>query len=306
MTTVTSSPERRSLRVQAAELLDVPVRTLERRRWVLPLILILVYIPGIFFLSQHKALWHDELFTYYIAQAPSLRAMWREFTSMDLNPPMIYLLTRASFRLFGATTQATRLPEIVFFLVALGGIYRFTARRMGAVYGGFAAAVLMMGKTCELALEARPYTLLIGFFALALVSWQEATDGLGRGRLLGVVMLMAAVAGLLLSHIFAVLALMALLAGEAWRAWRRQKLDLPVSLALLLPCCAVLLYVPMLRSHGKAMFPVEFQPTGETIFDFYIGSIERELIVLALSALAVMLALGPKHLRGGVAHLRGA
>ena len=51
--------------------------------------------------------------------------------------------------------------------------------------------------------------------------------------------------------------------------------------------------VPMLRNHGSAIYPQAFQPTGETIFEFYIGLVERELIALLLTGLLVLLILGP-------------
>ena len=42
-------------------------------------------------------LWHDEIFTFYISQAPNLHDLFHQTRSIDLNPPLSYLLTRASF-----------------------------------------------------------------------------------------------------------------------------------------------------------------------------------------------------------------
>jgi hypothetical protein len=55
-------------------------------------------------------LWHDEIFTFFIAQAPSLHDLFHLTGSIDLNPQLSYLLTRASFDLFGVGTLQCRLP----------------------------------------------------------------------------------------------------------------------------------------------------------------------------------------------------
>lgn len=275
----------------------------EAHAWLPLLGLLALYAGAALAGSRVKPLWHDELFTYYLAQAPSARAMWSDVRSFDLNPPLAYLMTRWSFALFGVNTLATRLPEIVFFAVMMLGVFHFVRGRMGAVFGLFAAALLLLGKTFELSFEARPYTLLLGFLAAAMAAWQEAVDG--RRRRLGLVLLGVASAGMLLSHIFAVPALFALIAAELWRSRLRGRADWPVLTALTAPLLITLLYLPMLRNHGGAIYPEAFQPTGETIFEFYIGLIERELIALLLASLLVLLALGPEALTSGDAGERG-
>jgi hypothetical protein len=56
----------------------------------------------------------------------------------------------------------------------------------------------------------------------------------------------------------------------------------------------------MFRNHGAAIYPPAFQPDGEVIFDFYVASVSRQMITLSLTALGVLVLLGPSHLRGGV------
>ncbi len=268
---------------------------LETHAWVPLLLLVGLFLAAALDGSHGKPLWHDELFTSYLAQAPSLGAMWRDLNTHDLNPPLVYLLTRWSFQLFGVNTLAARLPEMLFFVVLMLGVFRFVSRRMGAVFGLFAVALLLLGKTFELGYEARPYALLLGLLSLALVAWQEAAGG---NRRLALPLLFAANAGMLLSHIFSVPAICAIVAGELWRWRRRSAPDWPVLAALLLPFLLTALYLPMLRNHSDAIYPQAFQPTGETIFEFYIGLVEREMIGLLLTSLVVLLALGPTALRG--------
>ncbi len=267
----------------------------EAHAWLPLLGLILLFLGAALTGSHSKPLWHDELFTYYLAQAPSLRAMWADLRIHDLNPPLAYLLTRWSFAAFGINTLATRLPEIFFFLVMMLGVFRFVSRRMGPAFGLFAAALLLLGKTFELGFEARPYTLLLGFLAVALAAWQESVSG---NRRLGLALLFLANTGMLLSHIFSVPAIFAIVAAEAWRSRLQRRIDWPVLAVLLLPLLTTLLYLPMLRNHGAALYPAAFQPTGETIFEFYIGLIEREFIALLLTSLLLLVLLGPSALRG--------
>ena len=282
-----------------ARVLGALAARVEEHAWLPLLGLVVLFLAAALAGSGKKPLWHDELFTYYLAQAPSLTAMWADLRRHDLNPPLAYLLTRWSFQLFGVNTLATRLPELLFFVVMMLAVFRFTARRMGNLFGLFAVALLLLGKTFELGFEARPYTLLLGFLALALAAWQEAgsAETAGRRRV-GLVVLFAANAGMLLSHIFSVPAIGTLVVAELWRSRQRRKLDWPVLAALMLPLLIAAIYLPMLRNHGSAIYPEAFQPTGETIFEFYIGLIERELIALLLTGLLVLLALGPAALRG--------
>src|ERR1019366_7641814 len=47
---------------------------------------------------------HDEIFTFYIAQAPTLRQLFKLSHIVDLQPPLSYLLVRASFAIFGVSS----------------------------------------------------------------------------------------------------------------------------------------------------------------------------------------------------------
>jgi len=50
-------------------------QSLDRNPITVFLALLLLYIPLVLEQSRTKLFWHDELFTLYIAQAPSLRAV---------------------------------------------------------------------------------------------------------------------------------------------------------------------------------------------------------------------------------------
>ncbi len=268
---------------------------LERRPWLAILLFIVIYLPSAFEASHTRLLWHDEIYTYWIAQAPTFRAMLADLQTLDLNPPLLYTLTRLSFHLFGVSTLSTRLPEIFFFLVALLAIFRFVRLRLGVTFALFAVGLLMECDIAYLRVEARPYAILLGCLAVAMVGWQQAASPelspTRRHRALALTIIFLGVLGMMFSHIFAILSVSALIAAELWRQLRQRKLDLPILLALSLPLLAVVTYVPMLRNHGAAIFPAAFQPTGEKIFFFYIDAINRELVVLCLAAFSALLFL---------------
>src|ERR1022692_4930035 len=99
------------LRAQTSALLSSASDFVERNPWTILSLLVFLDLAGCFDASRSKPLWHDELFTYYIAQSPTVGQMWNEIATLDLNPPLVYLLTRLSFKIFGVSTLAARIPE---------------------------------------------------------------------------------------------------------------------------------------------------------------------------------------------------
>jgi hypothetical protein len=261
-----------------------------------------VYLLSALAASRAKPLWHDELFTYWIAQAPTWRELIGELRVIDLNPPLVYLATRVSFKLFGVGTLSTRLPEILAFFVAMLAVYRIVQRRAGVLYGCLAAALFLGGLASELAVEARPYAMLLAFLGISFAAWQSLWDPLPprrRGMVLAV--LVVAGAGLLLSHVFGLLAWAALGAGEMAHLFvrRRQRPSLLPALLWMVPLVSVAAYLPALRNHAHSYFPAAFVPGGDDVFEFYIAHVDRELVALWLTALAVFLLLGRAALRPG-------
>jgi hypothetical protein len=301
-----SAVELNSIRSRVGRLLDGVTRFFEGHPGLSLLLLVLVYLPAALQASRSTPLWHDELFTYYIAQAPTLREMWVNLLNHDLNPPLMYLLTRCSFRIFGVNTLATRLPEILGFLLWILCMFRFVRRRMGVSFAIFAVLVLLESDAFQFSIDARPYSLLLGFLSLAMVGYQEIEgDPAGnkcspwRHRL-GLAAVVVGVAGMLLSHMFGLLGLAGLATAELWRTRIRRRIDWPVTAAILLPLLLLATYAPMFRNHGAAIYPVQFQPDGEVIFDFYVALVNRQIVALCLTVLAFLVLLGPTHLRSGI------
>src|ERR1700688_3479482 len=65
----------------------------------------------------NRRLGHDELYTFYIAQAPSISKLLTLPRTIDLHPPLSYLFVRLSFALFGVSAWSCRLPSAVAFVL---------------------------------------------------------------------------------------------------------------------------------------------------------------------------------------------
>src|ERR1700691_6133261 len=85
---------------------------------------------------------HDEIFTFYIAQAPTLRELLRLTHRIDLHPPLSYLLVRTSFAIFGVSAWSCRLPFLLAFLGTSVLLFVFLRRLLSPVYGLMAILLL--------------------------------------------------------------------------------------------------------------------------------------------------------------------
>ncbi len=265
------------------------------------LILFAIYLCAHLGYSLRIPLWHDEIYTWYIAQAPSLPALLHLTRTIDLNPPLSYLLTRVTFHLFGVGTLQTRLPEMAGFWLAVVCISLFVRRRAGSAFAILAAVILFAGKTTEPAIDGRPYGLMFGFGALMLLAWQSSTiaqDRSARGSQLRSNLLMAfAATALLLTHVFGLFLWAAVVAAEATCSFERRRLNPDRILALVLPLAATLSYIPIFRFHAAASFAPEFQAHLSSIFGYFADRTVRELKALAFTVLVIAAVGGLSWLR---------
>jgi 4-amino-4-deoxy-L-arabinose transferase-like glycosyltransferase len=211
-----------------------------------------IYAVAAGVVAARRPLWNDELYTYHFARVPDVADLWRALqTGADQAPPLAYLLTRASLGLFGTSPLSMRLPELVAFFVSSVCMYVFVARRTNELYGLIAMLLPSVTAAYYYASEARAYALVLAFGALALVSWQLATEGV-RPRLM-VPGLFVALFLATSSHYYAVLILVPLVLGELVRTALLRKADWRVWLAFsgsLLPLVA---FIQLVRaSHGYA------------------------------------------------------
>ncbi|MGA2327258.1 MAG: glycosyltransferase family 39 protein [Bryobacteraceae bacterium] len=279
-------PARRFAAVRTG--LEAALRFLDRHAaFLLPLpvaVLAAAVIPW-----ARRPLWYDELFTYYVATAPTLEKFFDLLLHADLNPPLGYLPVMASHALFGHAPLATRLPSAAAFLLAGFILFVLVRRRLGGLFALGATALLWTGFFLYYAMEARPYALLLLLSCLSLLCWQRAMkDG---ARPAAYWALGACVAALLLTHCFSPLLLAPLLAAEAVRSYSARKLDRRMWAALLVPLPLVLTYVPLfLGERAAIVYPTFFRGSWTTFAGFYRVLIwdRGPLLLLGILALALM------------------
>lgn len=235
-----------------------------------------------------RPLGYDELFTYYVATAPSLRKFIDLVLHVDLNPPLGYLPVMASHAIFGHHPLATRLPSAAAFLLAGLVVFYLVRRRLGGLFALGATALFWTGFFLYYAIEARPYALLLFLFCLSLLCWERAiADG---ARPAACWALGACVAATLLTHCFSTVLIAPLIAGEAVRSYSNRKLDRGIWAALLLPLPLVLTYVPLfLGERSAVVYPDFFRASWSTFAGFYRVVVwdRGPLLLLALIALAL-------------------
>jgi hypothetical protein len=233
-----------------------------------------------------RQLWHDELFTYYIAGAPSLSRLWEEL-HLDLNPPLLYLATRASLAVLGDHPYAVRFPSILAFLAGSLCLYVWVARRLRPSYGLLAMLVFWSTPFFYYSSEARPYGLVIGFFGMALLAYQNSIDP--RRRPSAVVLLAIAVAGMMVSHLFAVFYLAPFGLAELVRLYQRRRPDFSVWAALVVPAFFPFIYLSLVARFQSSSFPESFQASLHRVWTFYIVALKPEGPMLLMALFVALL-----------------
>jgi hypothetical protein len=247
----------------------------------------ILYLVSTCLLASRKLMWNDELFTFYIARLPSLADMWSALsTGADQIPPFFHMITRASLSLFGVNHVSIRLPEILGFWVMSLCLFRFVSKRSTGLYGFTAMLFPLITTAYDYAYEARPYGLVLGFCALALLCWQSAAEG--RRRKLSLVGLAVSFAAAISSHYYAVLLFFPLAAGEVVRSLSQRRLDLSIWGAFGFGMTPLLLFLPLIE--GARTYSASFwaQPHWRSIPEFYyfllIPAVFPLVAILILSA----------------------
>jgi hypothetical protein len=242
--------------------------------------------------ATRKLMWNDELYTFYIARLPSMSDVIAALVSRgEQTPPLFYAITRLAFALFGVNELSIRLPEMIAFWGLSACLFVVVSRRTSPLTGLCAAAFPLVTTAYYYAFEARPYALVLGFGALALLCWQTAT--LNRYRLAAVLGLAAALSATVSVHYYGVFVVLALALGEAVRTASQRRLDVAVWAALASPAVPLVLHLPLLRAGAAYAGAFWSPPQWINIPDFYTDLLEPAvmpvtvlLVVTALAAVA--------------------
>jgi len=239
----------------------------DRHRFLLLGLVSVVYFAATSVLASRKPMWNDELFTYFIAQAPTLSGIWSALlTGADQSPFPFYVLTRWSLDLFGVNEWAMRMPEMVGVWGAGVCLFQIVARRNSAMYGFVAMLLLFVTGANFYSYEARPYGLVLLFSASSWLCWQMATERRSRWPLLGV---FGSLAGALCSHYYAVLVFIPLGIAELVRSYDRRRIDWAMWLAMCGALAPLLVFLPLIvkaRTYANGFWAI---PSWKSIPDAY-------------------------------------
>ena len=215
------------------------------------------------FWSAHKLLEQDEIFSLQTDRVGSLAEVFRiqRLYPISLEPPPYHVLAHGAMAIFGPTAFALRLPAFVGYLLMQVCLYFFVrnlvgdrsgndvARRAGLV----AMAIPALTWTLYYSAEGRPYGLLLGSYAMAVLCWQVAArrgDGIGQ-RIWPLAGLAVALALTLNVHFYGVLLLVPLCGAELLRTWQRRRLDLGILGALAAGMATLVFTLPYVKSSGE-------------------------------------------------------
>jgi hypothetical protein len=251
---------------------------------------LLALVAGLVGRAVSKPLWHDEIFSLYLGTRTTAGGLWNALEAgVDLNPPLYHLAVRASAALLGAGPLATRLPALLGFIISTVAVYVFVRRRLGPAPALFAALLPSLTGLYLYGYEGRPYGLVLGFSAVALVAWQVRGDR-PRNRTAPVVCaLMMAGAGF--THYYALMMVVPLGAGELVRGVMRRRLDWMMIAALAAGVVAPLVVLrPLIR--GAREFAPTFwsRPALSELTGFYAQLTLPLGVVLLGAAIIVTMA----------------
>jgi hypothetical protein len=259
----------------SSEPYDLPVRPQVQRLAIagIPpaaIVILLLSTAASLLWSHCRLIWGDEFFVLWTDGVPSISQVvhiQRTFP-ISLDPLAYHALAHVAIRLFGPGAFALRLLSLLGFFLMQICLFVFVRRIAGERAGIFALAFPTLTGTFYYAVDGRPYGLLLGLFALAMVSWQAAARHESK-RTVALVTLAAAIALALNTHYFGVLLLVPLGAAECFRSFQRRRLDLPVLASIGAGAAGILGVLPFLKA--AAEFGANYYSQGH-IDPWKIGS----------------------------------
>lgn len=176
-----------------------------------------------------KPLWYDEICTRIVALQPNVRAIADALNrGADGQAFSFYLIERVAASLVPYERIAFRAPSILAFCCTVLCLFFLVRRRSGGICALLCAAVPFVTVLfITYAVEARAYSLLVTFIALALLCYQRAPKP--RWLILMAICLAAAEA----MHYYAIFAFVPFAIAEAFVLLAARRIRIGVWLALL-------------------------------------------------------------------------
>src|ERR1700761_9148999 len=264
-------------------------------------LLILLLTAAVAFTWSHvKLLSQDEIFVLQTDSVSSLRELvhiQRNYP-ISLDPLVFHVLAHACTKIFGPTALALRLPSIFGFLLMQVCIFFATRVIAGSRAALVAMAFPALTATLFYAPEARPYGLLLGFYALAFLAWQTATRR-SEGRGGSLILLAVAIALTLNTHYFGILILIPICLAEFARTLLRRRVDMPVAAAIFLGMAGIVFALPFqkaageFRKHYYNAGAISLRAVSQAYRSLFVNYTTQPLAIQRLEgALLVVFALG--------------
>lgn len=278
---------RRLLLVRSIAKIDA---SLEQHFWHWALALLLLLLACSVANDIRAKMWFDELLTLHVAEQPSFGEIVKAIREgCDGSPPLYAAMVHSILPVVRYDALAARLPATLGYCGMLLCTLAFCRRRLPAAYA-FIAALLVYYVCFRYATEGRPYGMVLGFAAGALLCWQMAVEGRRRG--LAIPMLATSLTLMVALHYYAIFFLVPLFLAEVFRARDSGRLDFKI-LGAMIPAVLILaLHYPLIAA-GKPFLAHFWSPASWRMVEAFYDSYLLPMLLLYSLAL-VILAIFPK------------
>ncbi len=191
--------------------------------------------------------WYDEIITVILCRLPSMSEIWLALhNAADGNPPGFFFVARLAHSFISEDHLGYRLPSILGLLLTVSCVYLILSRRLNRITALVGAAFILCTGLTPYAWEARPYSLMIGCIAVAILALQRVDDSK-----LYSFMLAFSLAAAVSLHFYAVFAWPAFFAAEltGWISHRRFRAK--VWSSLLVGVIPLLCFAGLLKQLSK-------------------------------------------------------
>jgi len=199
--------------------------------------------------SSYQPMSSDEFLSLWTDRLPSIAQIIKvqRMYPLSVDPLVFHVISHAAIRVFGAGAFAMRLPSLIGFLVMQISLFIFVRRVTNVKAAVFALAFPALTVALFYSLDGRPYGLMLGFYALAMVSWQAATRRESH-RILPLITLALAGALTVNVHYFGILLFAPLCIAELFRTLQRRRLDFPLMASIAGGAASVVCILPFAKA----------------------------------------------------------
>ena len=263
------------------------------------LLSLILWEAGILALSSgRKLFWYDELITLHFSTLQPFSRFWQALVSgAEAMPVGYYLIVRLVTLFSGDLHVLLRLPSILGYVLTLLGVYWFARKRLPVTGSMMAVLLVILSPFREYALEARSYSLMVGFLAIAMVIWQRIDENPIMKPLFALFLALS-----VSTHYFAVLVIPSVAIAELSWTLLSRRIRGGVWAAFLVATIPFFLGFPILlrirNIYGATFWSKSAWYTVVTTYNGYLGLGSKLALVLILSFAMLVAKLLVHALRG--------